>query len=48
MGNEVGWDTLPGGGFIFAIAERPMKYRLIFNWLDEVDGLLDEAARGFS
>ena len=40
---EVAYDTLPGGGFLFAIATQPLRHRLIFNWLDDVDKRLSEA-----
>ena len=40
---DVAYDTLPGGEFLIAIAEREMRHRLVINWLDEVDALLGEA-----
>ncbi len=38
---HVAYDTLPGGGFLVAVAEKPPRHRLIVNWLQEVDDLLD-------
>ena len=38
---RIAYDTLPGGGFLVAIAEQPSRHRLIVNWLQEVDDLLD-------
>ena len=37
------WDTLPDGGFIFAVGERPIRHHLVFNWLQDVDQRLDVA-----
>ncbi len=37
---------LSDGTFVFAIAEREQRVRLVFNWLDEVDARLDAAESG--
>ena len=42
---RVAYDTLPGGGFVFAVVKRGFRHHLVFNWLDEVDSLLGDAGR---
>ena len=46
LGQETAYDTLPGGGFLVAVAKQPPRLQLIVNWLDEVDALLDDANVG--
>lgn len=34
------YDSLPGGGFLFAIARSPPKHRLVLDWMTAVDRML--------
>ena len=40
------WDVLPNGDFLFAIAPQEQRFRIITDWLEVVDGLLEDVTPG--
>ncbi len=42
---EMAYDTLPNGEFLFAITNRPQRHRLVFHWLQEIDRQLEARAK---
>ncbi len=41
---DVSYDSIPGGDLLMAITHRPIRHRIVVNWLAEVDELLAEAS----